>query len=451
MKDSAKILTEVNRLSLSSICETETNRNLTSEQFKGEIGKRAKELEQRYSLRPGQSVVLLQSNNISFFVDFFALWILEVTAIPVDPSLKGYGLELFLEKIKPNLLIDFNEIKSFHNEVNPMLNNVALILFTSGSTSSPKGVLITKESLLKKMEVMKGYISASEVENALCFVPTYFGHGLICNSLFCIFNSVNFFISPKMTLDYASQFTELLKKLKITFFSTVPSHWEMILSFAKELEQSNLKRVHCASAPLRAEKIEPILKWLKSVPFYDIYGATEMLGWFAHRRILNLEHTSSFEIFWNVDKNFSKENELILKSEYMFKGYWNGSDVEIAVDFNTGDIFNGNKLVGRSKNIIIKNGQKINTDDLNGELLKSAYVKDVATFPVDDRFTGESIGVFVVLKDGYTIDEFKGYCRKNLASFKVPQIYLAVDKIPVNSRGKGSLGLLKKAYLELKQ
>ena len=451
MKGSAKILTEVNRLSLSSICETETNRSLTSEQFKEEIGKRAFELEQRFALRPGQSVVLLESNNIGFFVDFFALWILEVTAIPVDPSMKGHGLELFCEKIRPNLLIDDNEIKNFHAEVNPILNNIALILFTSGSTSSPKGVLITKSSLLKKMEIMKTYISESEVENALCFVPTYFGHGLICNSLFCIFNSINFYISPKMTLDYASQFAELLKKFKITFFSTVPSHWEMILSFSRELDQSNLKRVHCASAPLRAEKIDPILKWLKKVPFYDVYGATEMLGWFAHRRIENIENTSSFEIFWNVDKSFSKENELVLKSDYMFKGYWKGSEVEPAVDFNTGDIFSGNKLIGRSKNIIIKNGQKISTDDLNAELLKLTHAKDVATFPVDDRFTGESIGVFVVLRDAYSIDEFKGDCRKNLTSFKVPQIYVVVDKIPVNSRGKGSLSLLKDAYLALKQ
>ena len=449
MKGSTKILTEVNRLSLSSIFETDTKRGLSSKQFKEAISKRAIELEQKFLLKKGQSVVLLEYNNINFFIDFLALWILEVTAIPLDPSFKGLGLEEFCKRIKPNVLLCHEKEEHLHQNVNQDLVGISLVLFTSGTTNSPKGVLISKSSLMKKMEIMKLYIPVIEIENALCFVPTYFGHGLICNSLYCLFNSRHFYIGPKMTLDFAADFAHLIKLYDINFFSTVPSHWEMILGFSKELEHSKLRRVHCASAPLLSEKIAPILKWLKEVPFYDVYGATEMLGWFAHRRIHDVQNSSVFNEFWCVKKTFSNERELLLESEYMFSGYWDGHIVEQVSSFNTGDLFEGDKLVGRSKNVIIKNGQKIYTDDLNSELLKSTMVQDVATFPLDDRFSGEAIGVFVVMKPGHTLEDFKNFCRKNLPSLRIPQVYRQVESIPVNNRGKGSLTLLKKAFLEV--
>lgn len=438
-----KILAELNSLSLSSITETHTGATLKSEEFKAAIAERIKSFTTDYNLKEGDRVVLLQNNSIEFFINFMALFVIGAVAIPLDKNIKKLELDNVVKSAGPCLVIRDEGIERQLSDVAIGWSGIALVLYTSGTTSVPKGVLISKKALLRKMEVMSKFIPASDIENTLCFIPTFFGHGLICNSLFPMFFGNNFFISPRMDLEFAANFSEILERYRINFFSSVPSHWELILGFAKRTNISFLRRVHCASAPLKKEKIMSILHWLGGTPFFDIYGATEMLGWFASRRVSSDEYANTFAEFWDAECCFSSEQELLVNADYMFAGYWSQGKVEVVDFFNTGDIFLNGVMVGRSKNTIIKNGIKIYTDELNSELLRSQIVEDVATFPIDDKFTGERVGVFVVLRKGNTIEQFKAYCRENLSTLKVPSTIIEIQSIPTNARGKVSLKELK--------
>ena len=444
-----KVLMNLDSLIFSSIYEVESSRYLDSKKFKDAVIQRMNFFETHYGMNSGQCAILLNNNSISFFIDFLALFFLDAAIIPLDESMHPHDLERIVNFSKANLVIDSNEIRKINSNSQNELALISLILFTSGTTGDPKGVLISKEAILKKMQILHFQIPPKEMENTLCFLPTFFGHGLICNSLFAIFYGKKFYIAKKMTIEFGTVFASFIKEKDINFFSSVPSHWEIILNFSEPYKGPSLKRVHCASAPLNKEKSERILEWLGEIPFYDVYGATEMLGWFASQQIKTNSPTSTFNNFWNVESIFSIERELLIKSDYMFSGYWKKGDSLENGYFNTGDIFNENQIIGRSKNVINKNGIKISTDELNSLFLSSGLLLEVASFPLLDDFKGEDIALFIVLKREHSLEEFEVFCKKSISLIFYPAHIIVIEKIPVNSRNKTSLALLQKTYKEL--
>ncbi len=443
----SEILSEADKLSLSSITETQSNLCLTPLQFKSAIKQRIHQFHTDYQLTSGHSVLILNNNTIDFFISFFALLCMEVTVVPFDKNGHVKEIKNVIDSLKPSLIIREELWETGKGEIAEDLRGMALVLFTSGTTSTPKGVLITKRALLKKIDILAHFIPTNEIENSLCFLPTFFGHGLICNSLFPLLQGKNFYISPKLNFALAADLAALIHRYQISFFSTVPSHWELISNFDSP-KSRYLKRVHCASAPLRTQKISPIREWIKEASLYDVYGATEMLGWFAARKVEDNFKEGNFTKFWDADTRLSKNQELEVKSSYMFSGYWDGTTISTEEYFNTGDYFINNKIMGRSKNVVIKNGVNIYTDELDAELMGSNLLIAAATFPVADDFCGERIAAFVILKKGVSLESLKIFCKSNISLDRIPSDFKIVDAIPVNVRGKSSFVELQKAYLE---
>lgn len=432
----------------SSISEIETGKTLNPVELKQEILKRVAHFKNLSpTLGQGHCAILLENNSIDFFINFLALFSMGVTSIPLDEKMHPSQLENVIAYSRPSLIITREKIDHYNHPPQEDLRDISLVLFTSGTTSSPKGALIGRAALMDKMKVLQKYIPHSDMKNSLCFLPTFFGHGLICNSLFPILHGDHFYISKGMTIDLAENFSGILKEKDIHFFSSVPSIWNLILNFSSPLTTHSLKRVHSASAPLKEESAQRILEWLDEVPFYDIYGATEMLGWFASRPIQSGVGTQQgFTQFWDADFSLSSDNELLVKSHYMFSGYWGYQSELINGYFNTGDIFTNHHILGRSKNVINKSGIKVNTDELNTLFMKSGIITEAASFPISDEFKGEDIGVFIVLKSGRTISEFREYCKQFVSSNYYPAQIFPIESIPVNSRNKTSLDILKKFH-----
>jgi len=440
-------LSDLKSLSLSSITETESGKFLSELEFKDAILKRQNELKHKCHLKAGDSVIIQKANSINFFVDFFALLLMDVLIIPLDPSIDQRELSIIKKDTTPRAILKEGQDELVEGDHFNSFLTYALLLFTSGSTSRPKGVLISKKALENKLIVLSEKISISDIENTLCFVPTFFGHGLICNSLFPILFGKSFFIGKKMSIEFAEVFSNILEKHQINFFSSVPSHWEMILSFSKKYDGKFLRRINCASAPLKKEKIERILDWANSTPVYDTYGATEMLGWFAAELVTRNRVNSVFTNFWDVSRRMGNDGELILYSSYMCTGYFENGNSTLIKEFSTGDIFNSEmQLIGRSKGVINKNGIKIISEDLDDELMESKMLIFCKTFPIEDRFSGEKIGVFFQLTNGIDVDMFKKYCIENIPSVRCPAEFILIDKIPLNNRGKLDYTALLKRY-----
>jgi acyl-CoA synthetase (AMP-forming)/AMP-acid ligase II len=455
-----QIISNIEETCLASITEVETGYGLSSALFKKKIIEKVIYFHSVYGLESGHCVIVKQANSIDFFINFFACYFLNVTVVPVDPDINEKELARLVDHSCPALVISMENEIFLPASKNSNLQDIALILFTSGTSSFPKGVMISKAALNRKMEILSQNVGDSVVENTLCFIPTFFGHGLICNSLYPIFKGKNFYISKKMSIELAARFHEILKNNKITFFSSVPSHWELLLEFSCPPISHSLLRINCASAPLKKEKMKNILNWVKDIPFYDVYGATELLGWFADRQITKNSLESGFQNFWGVDHEINPSGELLLRSDYMFTGYWEknillnnlsnellGSEANF---FNTGDLFLDGQIIGRTKNVINKNGIKLQIEDIVSDFLESNLLEDAAAFPIDDPFTGEQVGLFVVLKDKIQLSDLTNYCKKEISPHKHPSEIFVVSRIPTSSRGKTSTRQLVDKYFEHK-
>lgn len=159
----------------------------------------------------GDRVFLHYGNNMEFFADLLALWRLGAVAIPIDGRLTSFEVERLAQTVRPRYaladsssnpghigslatsgaeVIDTSERQSEDGTSGEIphchleLDQQALILFTSGSTGTPKGVVHTHRSLRARWLALHGALGTAAYRRALCLLPTHFGHGLICNSLF---------------------------------------------------------------------------------------------------------------------------------------------------------------------------------------------------------------------------------------------------------------------------
>lgn len=425
-----------------TILEHETGRTIRPTELNEEIKSRATRLSQSYKLERGSAVLLADYNTIDFFINFFASLRLGLNVVPLDPNLGELEKRNVITHCKASLILQGpGESHIAHNQ--PTLpHESSLILYTSGTTGSPKGVVISNEALALKLDVLASKIPVADIQSSLCGLPTYFGHGLISNALFPLFYADQLLLLKKFDVQSCGELPRILNSNAISFFSTVPSVWEMILNFSEKTEMPTLKRIHSASSPLDGDKIDRILKWAGRAKLYDTYGITEMLSWFAVREVKpDNPRVREFDEFWKTDTRLSPEGELLVRSEFMFSGYLLNDEanrVALTDDgyFHTGDIFQGPKMMGRVKNVITKNGAKIYCEDIDQLLLSSGLVKDVCSFPIPNEFSGERLGVLMVLVSGVDEKSVDEFCRKSLGSFKVPDQYWVREQITRSGRGK---------------
>jgi long-subunit acyl-CoA synthetase (AMP-forming) len=169
MKSTNLNLAEILASNLSSISEIETGITLSSEQLKFAIIKKMESHSLVNQLNPGHCVVLLKNNSIEFFIDFLAFYFLGVTVIPLDESQHADDIERVILFSKANLIIDSTGTHKRYTESQSELVGIAIVLFTSGTTGTPKGVLISKEALVLKLETLHQQISSAEIKKFTMF------------------------------------------------------------------------------------------------------------------------------------------------------------------------------------------------------------------------------------------------------------------------------------------
>ncbi|MCH7902389.1 AMP-binding protein, partial [archaeon] len=166
-----------------------------------------------------------------------------------------------------------------------------------------------------------------------------------------------------------------------------------------------------------------------------------------------------------VDKDFNevkkgKEGEILLKGSNVFKGYWNCEEKTKASFhdgwFITGDIGKIDKdgyimFMGRSKDLIISGGINIYPVEIEEVINSHPEVQESAVIGVPDKFFGEAVKAFVVLKNGITVDEndIISYCKQKVASYKKPKYIEFIENLPRNTMGKVQKNVLREKELNV--
>lgn len=438
-------------------------------------------------LQPGQRVLFHLGNNLEFFVDLLAVWHLGGTVIPVDGRLTPFEVETLAEAADARFSLRHGDAdqtdaavtagpesvsvttadESSRPELGPsglMLDGDALILFTSGTTGDPKGVVHTHRTLRARWMGLAQALGTEPFERSLCALPTHFGHGLICNALFPWLSGNELYVLPPFRADTLADLGRLIDEHAITFISSVPSLWKLALRVAIPPAELSLRRVHVGSAPLSADLWRQVQEWTGTRHVVNSYGITETGSWVAGLidgpenpvdGLIGVGWGAVVKVFTSSEPGIpmAERNEagtgepgfVWLNTPALMAGYFRRPDLTSAVVedgwFFTGDIGILDErgqlhLKGRVREEINKGGMKVYPGDVDGVAEQHPLVADACAFAVEDDLYGQDVAIALVVEDRNGLESIRSFMSERLAAHQMPRRWYLLKEIPRTSRGK---------------
>jgi acyl-CoA synthetase (AMP-forming)/AMP-acid ligase II len=440
----------------------------------------------------GDRVFIHYGNRLEFFADLLAIWDLGASAVPLDPTLTAFQIVNLARAAKPRISlwhpsVDAATARDLAAEgvacvISPAIGAVpttserggaahfnlddeALILFTSGTTGNPKGVVHTHRSLLARWSALRQSLGLEKFRRTLCLLPTHFGHGLICNALFPWLSGQTVLVVPPFQARILPQLGLLIDEHRITCMSSVPSLWTLALRVAAPPRTQTLVRVLCGSAPLSAALWRSIQAWTGTSEVINAYGLTETGSWVAGTTapgvvpedgligepwgatIRILREGSTNGGFTPTDCATGEEGRVWIKTPALMREYLGREDLTrsavAAGWFLTGDIgYLDDRgrlyLRGREREEINKGGIKVHPADIEAAVQELASTLEVCSFAYDDPLYGQNVALALALDpaNSESIREIYLGLTARLAPHQIPARWYAVSRIARTANGK---------------
>ena len=342
-------------------------------------------------------------------------------------------------------------------------DDVALMLYTSGTTSKPKLVPLTHINLCTSAHHLRASLSLGERDRCLDVMPLFHIHGIMV-ALGSLLAGASVACPPRFDI---TAFFSWLEELLPTWYSAVPTIHHAIAAQAEfhrtTVTRCPLRFVRSCSAPLPL-RVARDLEEVFGAPVIEAYGMTEA----AHQISSNplpphQRKNGSVGLASGVDVAIvdaagnrlreGETGEVAIRGLSVIREYANdpAASAHGFTDgwFRTGDIGRLDPegylfLSGRTKEIINRGGTKISPCEVDDILLAHPAVAQAATFPIPHPTLGEDTAAAVVLRGAASVtgEELRSFLAARLSDFKVPQRILFVNAIP-----KGPTGKLKRATL----
>lgn len=338
-------------------------------------------------------------------------------------------------------------------------DDLALILYTSGSTGAPRGVTLTHGNLVANTTQILAYQDLQADDSVCCVLPFHysFGNSLLLTHVRCGGRTVidNRFAFPQQVLD-------TLEQERCTSFSGVPSHYAILCARTDFLERPHpdLRRLTQAGGAMAPDLVRRIRDALPDrIRLHVMYGQTEASARLAHVPPERLrEKYGSIGIAIpgvslvvrrpdGSECDAGEPGEIVAAGPNIMRGYWNAPAETAAVldaaGLHTGDLAYRDAdgflfIVDRLKNMIKAGANRVSSLEVEDVLVSHPAVVEACVVGVPDELMGEAIEAWLVPVDPAACDlqAILRHCAAKLAPYKVPRRLHVVAALPKNSSGK---------------
>jgi fatty-acyl-CoA synthase len=358
-------------------------------------------------------------------------------------------------------MLDFTELAQCRSplaDVDVSAADLAQIVYTSGTESAPKGVMLTHDAIIQQYVscIVDGEMSSDDV--MLHSLPLYH-----CAQLDC-------FLGPGIYLGAANIITgrpvaenllALIQKHKITSFFAPPTVWISLLRspLFDQCDLSALRKGYYGASVMPTEVLREIAQRLPAVRLWNFYGQTEIaplatvlkpddqlrkLG-SAGRPVLNVETRVVDEQMNDVKPG--QIGEIVHRSPHLMQGYFNDPE-RTAKAFEGGWFHSGDlatvdddgyvTVVDRKKDVIKSGGENVASREVEETIYGLREVSEVAVIGLPHPHWIEAVTAIVVVRGGQQLSERQviEHCAARMAHFKVPKTVLFLETLPKNPTGK---------------
>jgi malonyl-CoA/methylmalonyl-CoA synthetase len=335
----------------------------------------------------------------------------------------------------------------------PAADSPALMMYTSGTTGRPKGVVHTHASLMAQVDVLHRAWGWSEDDRLLHVLPLHHVHGLVNGVLGALWAGAE--LQMRKGFD-ASETWAAFAAREPTVFYAVPTLYHQLAEAWERQDGPTRKNWSQGAGALRlavsgSAALPPTLwtKWrdLSGQALLERYGMTEIGMAISNPYRGERRPGTVGQPLPGVEIRLTGEGEIWMKGPTLYKEYWNRPDAtrESFQDgyFRTGDVAeirDGYYIIrGRMSVDIIKSaGYKISALEIEGVVAEHPSVREAAVVGVPDPEWGEVVTACVIPRAGasLTLEDLRAFCQDKLASYKTPRRLAVLPELPRNAMGK---------------
>jgi len=340
--------------------------------------------------------------------------------------------------------------------------DLAALVYTSGSTGSPKGVMFTHQNMVSVASSITTYLRNTEDDVILNVLPLSFGYGLFQVLMGAKIGGT---VVLERSFAYPHAVIRRLVEERATGFPLVPTMAAMLLDRdLSKVDWSSLRYVTSAGAALPVEHIARLRRLFPHVQIYSMYGLTECMRASylepeeIDRRPASVGRGMPNQEMWLVDEHGCRVGpnmvgELVVRGAHVMKGYWE-SPAETAVRLrpgpllgenvlHTGDLFRKDNegylyFVGRKDDILKSRGEKVSPREVEDAICAHPEIVEAAVIGVPDEILGQAVKAVVVAKagSGLTQRDVLRHCAARLEDFMVPKTVEFQPALPRTANGK---------------
>jgi long-chain acyl-CoA synthetase len=438
-------------------------------------------------ISPGDRVGIMLPNVPYFSVAYYGILRYGCTVVPMNVLLKGRETSFYLQDPEAKAVFAWHEFLDSAKigaeaagaqviEVKPgefektvgaaeplsevaevADDDVAVILYTSGTTGSPKGAMLTHASLRENVVVTtETLIEITQNDVILGALPLFHVFGMTCSMNSGVYAGALLTQIPRFD---PAKAMDIIQRDKVTVFMGVPTMFSAMLNLPNRDEYD----VSCLRVCISGGSAMPV-EVMRG--FEEAFGCKVLEGY-------GLSETSPVASFNHPDRERKpgsigtpirgvqmivgddEANELPqgevgqiwIKGHNVMKGYWNREDAtaEVMRDgwFATGDLAKVDEdgyffIVDRKKDMIIRGGYNVYPREIEEVLYEHPAVREVAVLGVPHDSLGEEVAAAVGLKEGSTatVDELRDFVKEQVANYKYPRHIWIVDELPKGPTGK---------------